>query len=85
MKEIIFGIRYIIGHQILNKDTPLICGLVVNDKCNLNCRQCGVANRGIEDLSFEEAKDILNSFYAKGGRTLYLEGGEPFIWRFWAQ
>jgi len=34
----------------------------------------------MKDLSFEEAITVLNSFYEEGGRTLYLEGGEPFIW-----
>jgi MoaA/NifB/PqqE/SkfB family radical SAM enzyme len=80
MQHLIYGIKYVFGHQILKKNTPLICGLVVNDKCNLQCRHCRVANRGKKDLSFEEAKTVLNSFYKEGGRCLYLEGGEPFIW-----
>jgi MoaA/NifB/PqqE/SkfB family radical SAM enzyme len=40
-----------------------------------------VANRGIPDLTYREAVDALNSFYKEGGRTVYLQGGEPFIWR----
>jgi MoaA/NifB/PqqE/SkfB family radical SAM enzyme len=47
----------------------------------LQCRHCRVANRGKKDLSFEEAKTAVRSFYEEGGRTLYLEGGEPLIWR----
>jgi MoaA/NifB/PqqE/SkfB family radical SAM enzyme len=35
----------------------------------------------MKDLSFEEAKTAIHSFYEEGGRTLYIEGGEPFIWR----
>jgi len=80
MQYLVYGIKYVFCHKILNKNTPLICGLVVNDKCNLQCRHCRVANRGKKDLSFEEAKTALNSFYKEGGRCLYLEGGEPFIW-----
>ncbi len=81
MKHLIYGISYVINHRIFKKDTPLICGLVVTDRCNLQCRHCRVANRGKKDLSFEEAKTAICSFYEEGGRTLYLEGGEPLIWR----
>jgi MoaA/NifB/PqqE/SkfB family radical SAM enzyme len=75
-----YGIKYVIDHQIFKKNTPLICGLVVTNRCNLQCRHCRIADRGIKDLSFEEAVSVLDSFYEEGGRTLYLEGGEPFIW-----
>ena len=81
MKHLIYGIKYVINHQIFKKNTPLICGLVVTNRCNLQCRHCRIADRGIKDLSFEEAVSVLDSFYEEGGRTLYLEGGEPFIWR----
>jgi MoaA/NifB/PqqE/SkfB family radical SAM enzyme len=40
-----------------------------------------VANRGLPDLTYREAVDALNAFYREGGRTVYIQGGEPFIWR----
>ena len=80
MKHLIYGIKYVINHQIFKKDIPLICGLVISNRCNLHCRHCRIAKRGMKNLSFEEAITVLNSFYEEGGRTLYLEGGEPFIW-----
>ncbi len=81
MKHITYGIKYIIDHQIFKKNTPLICGLVVHNKCNLQCRHCRVASRGTKYISFEETINAINSFYREGGRTLYIEGGEPFIWQ----
>ena len=75
-----YGIKYVINHQIFKKNTPLICGLVISNRCNLHCRHCKIAERGMKDLSFEEAITVLNSFYEEGGRTVYMEGGEPFIW-----
>ncbi|UCE41089.1 MAG: radical SAM protein [Candidatus Aminicenantes bacterium] len=81
MRHLIYGIRFVINHQIFKKNTPLICGLVVTDRCNLQCRHCRVANRGMKDLSFEEAKTAIRSFYEQEGRALYIEGGEPLIWR----
>jgi MoaA/NifB/PqqE/SkfB family radical SAM enzyme len=80
LKHLIYGIRYVINHQVFGKNTPLICGLVLTDRCNLQCRHCRVANRGRKDLSFEEAKNAIRSFYEQGGRSLYIEGGEPFVW-----
>jgi MoaA/NifB/PqqE/SkfB family radical SAM enzyme len=81
MRHIAYGLGYVFNRLILKKDTPLICGLTVTDRCNLRCRHCRVANRGIPDLSFREATDALDSFYLEGGRTVYLQGGEPFLWR----
>lgn len=80
MKHLMYGIKYVINHQIFKKNTPLICGLVISNRCNLHCRHCKIAERGMKDLSFEEAITVLNSFYEEGGRTVYMEGGEPFIW-----
>jgi MoaA/NifB/PqqE/SkfB family radical SAM enzyme len=81
MDHLVYGIKYLIDHHIFKKHTPLICGLTVTDRCNLNCRHCRVANRGIPDLSYREAVDALDSFYEEGGRTVYIQGGEPFVWR----
>jgi MoaA/NifB/PqqE/SkfB family radical SAM enzyme len=33
------------------------------------------------DLSYEEVREAVDSFYQQGGRCLYLQGGEPFVWR----
>jgi MoaA/NifB/PqqE/SkfB family radical SAM enzyme len=32
-------------------------------------------------MRFEEATAVIDEFYRRGGRCLYLEGGEPFLWR----
>jgi MoaA/NifB/PqqE/SkfB family radical SAM enzyme len=80
MNHLFYGIKFIFDHQILHKKTPLIGGIVVHNKCNLKCIHCRIIDRGIKSLTFEEAKNIISSFYKKGGRTIYFEGGEPFLW-----
>jgi MoaA/NifB/PqqE/SkfB family radical SAM enzyme len=80
MKEIIYGITYVINHQIFKKNTPLIAGLTVTNKCNLRCRHCQVTGRDAGDMTYEETTAILDAFYKEGGRTVFLQGGEPFIW-----
>jgi Fe-coproporphyrin III synthase len=81
MKPILYGIKYVIQRLMFKTDTPLICGLVLTNKCNLHCRHCRVADRGTKDLCFEEITKVIDSFYRDGGRCLYLEGGEPFLWQ----
>jgi MoaA/NifB/PqqE/SkfB family radical SAM enzyme len=81
MKPFLFGIKYIINRQIFKKDTPLICGLVLHNKCNLKCRHCNLHMRDTAAMSYEETTGVIDSFYEEGGRTLYLEGGEPFLWK----
>jgi len=39
-----------------------------------------VIERGQKDVHFEEVTAAIDVFYRQGGRCLYLEGGEPFIW-----
>lgn len=54
---------------------------MLHNKCNLRCRHCSVINRPAATMQFKEAVQVMDSFYAEGGRCLYLEGGEPYIWK----
>ncbi len=80
MKPVLYGIGYLFGHHVLRRRTPLICGMVLTNECNLQCRHCRVASRGRKRLSFEECAAVIDAFHEEGGRNLYLEGGEPFLW-----
>jgi MoaA/NifB/PqqE/SkfB family radical SAM enzyme len=81
MRHLAYGLTYLFNRRVLKKTTPLICGLTVTDRCNLRCRHCRLANRGLPDLSFHEATRALDSFYEEGGRTVYFQGGEPLLWQ----
>jgi len=72
--------KYVIDHQLLRKNVPLIRGLVLTNRCNLRCAHCRLATRGQQELTFEEVVDAIDCFYREGGRCLYLQGGEPFVW-----
>jgi MoaA/NifB/PqqE/SkfB family radical SAM enzyme len=76
-----YGLNYLVGHHVLGKNVPLIRGLVLTNRCNLHCRHCDVAARGAKDLDFADVMAVVAAFYREGGRCLYLEGGEPFLWR----
>ncbi len=76
-----YGINYLIQTKIFKKDIPFIGGLVINEKCNLNCKHCRVSNRKIPDLSYKDIERGLKIFYEKGIRSVFIEGGEPFLWK----
>jgi MoaA/NifB/PqqE/SkfB family radical SAM enzyme len=75
------GMGRILGNRVLRRETPIVAGIALNDSCNLRCRHCRVANRGIPDMTMAEVNAGLRRLRAMGPRVLYIEGGEPFIWR----
>ena len=81
MTQLIFGIKYLANYWLFGKSAPLICGLVLHNKCNLRCRHCTIVDRPPAVLSYDEAVKVIDSFYTDGGRCIYLEGGEPFLWK----
>jgi MoaA/NifB/PqqE/SkfB family radical SAM enzyme len=81
MKHAFFGLKYLNNYWFADEKWPLICGIVLHNNCNLDCMHCRVPDRGSAHIKYEEAIRVVDSFYEKGGRCLYLEGGEPFIWK----
>lgn len=81
MKQLIFGAKYILNYWLNGPTQPLICGLVLHNKCNLRCRHCTIVNRSPAKMNYQEAASVIDGYYNDGGRCLYLEGGEPFIWK----
>ena len=75
------GLKFVASHHLLGKTPPLIRGLVLTNRCNLHCAHCRVGERGAQDLDFAEVRAAIDAYHREGGRCLYLEGGEPFLWR----
>jgi hypothetical protein len=46
MNHFLYGIKYVLSYKFLREKRPLICGLVMHNKCNLHCCHCRVVNRG---------------------------------------
>ncbi|MEJ2596125.1 MAG: radical SAM protein [bacterium] len=80
MKQLLFGISYFIQYWLSKNPKPIICGLVLHNNCNLRCRHCTIVDRPEAKMSYSETVRVIDEFYEEGGRCLYLEGGEPFIW-----
>lgn len=81
MNNVLYGLKFVLSYYRTGEGLPLIRGLALSNRCNLRCRHCRIPARGPMDMDFEEVKAAINTYYAEGGRCLYLEGGEPFLWR----
>ena len=66
---------------ILRKKIPYLFGLVITDKCNLNCFYCESKNSGRYHFTYEQAIEVTRDAYRRGHRALYFTGGEPMIWK----
>jgi len=62
----LLSIKYIILSKVFGKELPFIGGIVINERCNLNCSHCSVANRDIPDLTFEEVEIGLAGYMPLG-------------------
>jgi MoaA/NifB/PqqE/SkfB family radical SAM enzyme len=74
-------VRFGMAFFVLRQDKPYVLGLVTNDTCNLHCVHCHVANVDHVNMPYFQIQTILTQNYKKGVRFLYLEGGEPYLWR----
>jgi len=72
--------KYVAGRYLLRQQKPFIGGLVINDRCNLNCRQCKVGNKTGKDATADELVDAMRQFRQLGIRSIFFVGGEPTIW-----
>ena len=73
--------RFGVDCFILRSERPHILGLVTNDTCNLDCIDCRVANINRDVMRMTDIRNVLQRYYRKGARMLYLTGGEPYLWR----
>jgi MoaA/NifB/PqqE/SkfB family radical SAM enzyme len=77
---ILYGLGYLFNSRVLGKEEPFVGALVINEKCNLKCDHCQVSNRPLKDLTYEDARSGLKTFYDMGIRSIAIGGGEPFLW-----
>lgn len=71
---------YAVRTLILRQSIPYMIGMVLTDKCNLNCVHCLGKNKGEVDCTYDEVETALKEAYARGNRYVYFTGGEPHCW-----
>ncbi len=70
-----WGLWVVVQINILKRKIPFLGGLVVNDKCNLECAHCRVSNREKPDLTLDEIREGLQQFREMGIQLLAITGG----------
>jgi Fe-coproporphyrin III synthase len=65
---------------ILHQEIPFLFGMVITDRCNLDCFYCESKNNGNYHFTADAAIRALSDAYRRGHRSLYFTGGEPMIW-----
>jgi len=67
----------------LSIDSPLWrCELILTHRCNFNCTYCrGLLNEQKRDLTYYEAKHIIDLWVKDGLKNVRFSGGEPTLWK----
>ncbi len=76
-----FYIPFTWRFMILQRPEPLIFGIALTDRCNMNCRGCHVSNTGRPDMKWADLVRSMQNAWNRGFRELYFSGGEPTLWR----
>jgi radical SAM protein with 4Fe4S-binding SPASM domain len=53
--------------------------LQITDKCNLRCRHCYIGGGRGDELSVQQARDVLREFEEMQGLRVLITGGEPLL------
>ena len=56
---------------------PIICHVVITNRCNYQCTSCFVDQKSPAHLSFDDFKRIVDDLKQGGCCYLYISGGEP--------
>jgi MoaA/NifB/PqqE/SkfB family radical SAM enzyme len=57
------------------------CELILTDRCNFNCAYCrGVKDKDKGDMTYNEAKQIVDMWCKDGLKNIRFSGGEPTLW-----
>jgi MoaA/NifB/PqqE/SkfB family radical SAM enzyme len=76
-----FGTSFLLSAGTGRRRPPLVGGLALTDTCNLRCTHCSVGRNASPEMTFAEVRSALERLRNLGIPVLYLEGGEPFLWK----
>lgn len=81
--ELLHYARFFVETRFLGRRKPLVGGINITSYCNLSCRHCPYVGDTIprEHLSREQIHRMWDQFLAQGVKILFLQGGEPTLWR----
>lgn len=74
-------VDYAVRTLVLRKRIPYMIGIILTDKCNLNCVHCLGKNKGQVHCAYDEAAAAMQEAFSRGNRYVYFSGGEPHLWK----
>jgi MoaA/NifB/PqqE/SkfB family radical SAM enzyme len=75
------GMLKLAGRYVAGDRRPLLLGMVITERCNLDCHYCLSHTDPSVHFTFAQAQQVLQEAYERGHRALYFTGGEPMLWR----
>jgi MoaA/NifB/PqqE/SkfB family radical SAM enzyme len=69
----------IIRWHLTKKTMPILCHIIITNRCNYNCRACFVDQQSPQHLEFNRFKNIIDDLKKGGCCYLYISGGEPLL------
>ncbi len=80
IRKLVSYLAYAFRTFVLAQERPFLFGVVITDKCNLDCHYCEGKNKGRTHFSAGQARVALRDAHRRGHRLLYITGGEPMLW-----
>jgi MoaA/NifB/PqqE/SkfB family radical SAM enzyme len=80
---IVYYAGYFFETRILGRHKPIVGGINITSYCNLACKHCPYVGSDVprEHLTLQQLDDMMAGFRKQGIRVLFLQGGEPTLWR----
>jgi MoaA/NifB/PqqE/SkfB family radical SAM enzyme len=69
----------VIKWHLTRKTMPIICHIVITNRCNYNCQACFVDQKSPQHLDFNLFTTIIDDLKKGGCCYLYISGGEPLL------
>jgi len=80
LPHIAHNLKYAFNAVVLGRPYPYLTGVVITDRCNLDCNYCLSKNKGVVHAGFDELTTYMRDAYNRGVRYIYFTGGEPTLW-----
>jgi MoaA/NifB/PqqE/SkfB family radical SAM enzyme len=77
----LYFLRHNLESRLWKRRKPLLAGVKLTHRCNLQCRVCPFWKLDNVDMSLALARKALDELYDAGVRLVIFEGGEPLLWR----
>ena len=69
----------IIKWHLTKKTMPILCHIIITNRCNYNCQSCFVDQQSPQHLDFNRFTTIIDDLKKGGCCYLYISGGEPLL------